>query len=293
MRRIFVLFCLLGLAGFLVFWRISAPTTLPPDALDGMTADVAHGAQVFDAAGCASCHTAPKAETSARPQLSGGQRFASPFGTFLAPNISPDPTHGIGSWSTIDLANAMTQGVSPQGAHYYPAFPYTTYARANLQDIVDLKAFLDTLPADATPSLPHEIGFPFNIRRSLGGWKWLFADSSWVMSDVPTPELTRGRYLVEALGHCGECHTPRNALGATNRTQWLTGAPNPTGKGKIPGITASQLDWSTQDLAFYFETGFTPEYDNAGGHMALVIENLAKLSAEDRLAIVAYLKALP
>ena len=292
MRRVLSALILLAVFGLATFWFLTRPDFLPDDALAGLSADTTRGEQVFNAAGCASCHTAPNAEPGDAPVLSGGQEFPSPFGTFLAPNITPDPVQGIGGWSALDLANAMTRGVSPEGAHYYPAFPYTSYARASLQDVVDLRAFLATLPADATPSQPHKIGFPFNIRRSLGGWKLLFANDDWVMPATDAT-LERGRYLVEALGHCAECHTARGPLGNLDLDKWMSGAPNPKGKGNIPGITPAQLDWSAQDIAYYFETGFTPDFDSAGGQMARVVENLSKLPASDRSAITAYLKALP
>lgn len=291
MRRLFRLVLILALLGLGVFWFLTRPSTLAENALAGLTADAGRGETVFNAAGCASCHSAPKAEGDATLVLSGGQEFPSPFGTFLAPNISPDKTHGIGNWTALDLANAMKHGVSPDGAHYYPAFPYTSYARASLQDIVDLRAFLDTLPASDVPSQAHKVGIPFNIRRTLGGWKLLFGNDDWVV-DAASDELERGRYLVEALGHCGECHTPRNALGGLDYGQWLAGAPDPSGKGKVPDIRPGSLGWSADDLAYYFETGFTPDYDSSGGHMAHVVENLGKLTQEDRAAIAAYLVAL-
>ncbi|WP_319823789.1 cytochrome c [Thalassovita sp.] len=271
-------------------WVLTTPDTVDPADFAGLTGDTDRGAVVFHAAGCASCHTAPKAEPSDAPVLSGGRAFVSAFGTFYAPNISSDPAQGIGGWSVTDLANAMMRGTSPDGRHYYPAFPYTTYVRTTPQDVTDLHGFLQTLPADTTPSRAHDVGFPFNIRRSLGGWKLLFFRQDWV---TPATDNQRGRYLVEALGHCGECHTPRNALGGLEYSSWLGGAPNPTGRGTIPNLTPAKLDWSTPDLIEYFTSGFTPEFDSAGGEMAEVVQNLAKLPPEDRQAIAAYLKALP
>ncbi|WP_127112196.1 cytochrome c [Shimia sediminis] len=291
MRRLSRYVVFLAIVGISVFWLVTRPETLPGDALDGLVADAGRGEQVFHAAGCASCHSAVGAEGEAVLVLSGGQSFPSPFGSFTAPNISSDPVHGIGAWSAMDLANAMKHGVSPDGQHYYPAFPYTTYARASLQDIVDLRAYLATLPASEIASQPHDVGFPFNIRRSLGGWKMLFADSTWV-TEAPSPELERGRYLVEALGHCGECHTARNVLGGTDRSQWLAGAPDPSGKGNIPNIRPPAFDWVQADIIYYFESGFTPDFDSVGGHMAHVVENLSKLKPEDRAAIASYLLAL-
>ncbi len=293
MRRLIRFAVGLAVLGMIAGWVLTRPVTLDDSVFAGITGDAARGEPVFWAAGCASCHTAPKVEEADRPILAGGQAFASPFGTFYAPNISSDPAEGIGGWSVIQLANAMQRGVSPDGAHYYPAFPYTAYQHVTPQDVADLHAYLATLPADATPSRPHDVGFPFNIRRAVGGWKLLFLNADYVLADAPMPEVARGRYLVEALGHCAECHTPRNALGALNRGQWLKGAPNPSGPGRIPAIDPASLKWAEKDIAYYLETGFTPEFDSAGGHMARVVGNFARLTPEDRQAVAAYLKALP
>jgi mono/diheme cytochrome c family protein len=244
---------------------------------------------VFTASGCASCHYAPDSDD--KLALTGGQAFPSDFGTFHAPNISPDPEHGIGGWTLAQFADAVTRGVSPEGAHYYPAFPYTAYVRMTDGDLADLWAYMQTLPPQAVPSKPHEVGFPFNIRRSVGGWKLLNLDDGWVL-DVP-PELERGRYLVEALAHCAECHTPRDALGGLDTARWMAGAPNPSGRGMIPPLTPDKLTWSATDIAYYLETGFTPDFDSVGGHMAAVVSNFGKLTAEDRAAVAAYVKALP
>lgn len=273
-------------------WGLTAPASLAPDTvLSGGNAE--DGARVFAAAGCASCHMAPDTEAEDLPVLAGGKRFTSNFGTFVAPNISSDATHGIGAWSDYDLANAIQAGVSPDGAHYYPAFPYTSYAKASPQDIADLIAYLRILPADATPSAPHEVGFPFNIRRSVGGWKLLFGNDDWVVAGELGPEQARGRYLVEALGHCAECHTPRNALGGLQTANWMRGAPNPSGEGRIPSIHPDDLGWSARDIAIYLGSGFTPDFDTVGGEMVDVVENMAKLTDADREAIAAYLIALP
>jgi mono/diheme cytochrome c family protein len=276
-----------------VFWWITAPERVSETDIAGLTGDAARGETVFWTGGCAACHSAPDAEGDARLVLSGGRAFASDFGTFHAPNISPDPTQGIGGWQAIDLVNAMLHGTAPDGSHYYPAFPYTSYARADLQDLVDLWAFLQTLPASDTPDIAHDVGFPFSMRRLLGGWKFLFSGPNQVVTADLSPEAARGRKLVEGLGHCGECHSPRNALGGIDYARWLGGAPNPTGRGTIPNISPGKLDWSEPDLVEYFTSGFTPDYDSAGGEMAEVVQNLSKLPVEDRRAIAAYLKAVP
>jgi mono/diheme cytochrome c family protein len=276
-----------------VFWVVTAPKPLAADQTAGLTGDATKGETVFWAAGCASCHMADGAKAEAELILSGGQRFASNFGTFIAPNISPDSTHGIGGWSLADFANAVTRGVSPTGTHYYPAFPYNAYNKMALQDLADLKAFMDTLPASASPSAAHEVGFPFNIRRLLGGWKFLFENHDWVITGDLTEAESRGRYIAEALAHCGECHTPRNALGGLQRDKWLSGAADPSGKGRIPNITPDKLGWTEDDIVTYLTSGFTPEFDSVGGHMVHVVENMARLPESDRAAVAAYLKRVP
>jgi len=269
---------------------MTRPAPLQPDFAKTHQPDTEAGALVFAAAGCASCHAAPDAED--KLTLAGGHSFASDFGTFYAPNISPS-SQGIGGWSLSEFARAVMQGVSPAGRHYYPAFPYTAYQNITPADVSDLFAYMQTLPASDTPSRAHDVGFPFNIRRGLGLWKQMFMQDDYVIAGDLSPELERGRYLVEALAHCGECHTPRGPLGELDRSAWLTGAPNPSGKGQIPGITPAKLDWSHGDLVYYFESGLTPDYDSAGGSMAAVVTNLARLPESDRAAIASYLKALP
>jgi mono/diheme cytochrome c family protein len=293
MKRLLLAVVVLGLAGAAAMLMITRPRTSDPAGFAQVTGDAARGAQVFLAGGCASCHAAPGAAGEAKLVLAGGLPFKTAFGTFHAPNISPDPEHGIGGWSVTDLDSAMRHGTSPEGEHYYPAFPYTSYIHATRQDVADLHAYLATLPAAATPNLPHEVGFPFNQRVLLGGWKLLFLTSGWEVPGDLTPAETRGRYLVESLGHCGECHTPRNALGGREGGRWLAGGPNPDGPGTIPNITPGVLQWSETEIADYLSTGFTPEYDSVGGSMADVVENTAQLPAEDRAAIAAYLKRVP
>ena len=272
---------------------VTRPITVDASTYEGISGNAENGERVFTAAGCASCHHAPEAEDDAKLVLTGGQRFETGFGTFVAPNISPDPVSGIGDWTLEQFASAVTRGVAPGGQHLYPAFPYSAYIHMTPQDVTDLWAYLGTLPEASQESLPHEVGFPFNIRRGLGLWKTLFVSDDWVMAEADDAALARGRYLVEALAHCGECHTPRNALGALKQDAWLSGAPNPNGKGNIPALTPDELDWSQTDIAYYLETGFTPEFDSVGGHMVEVVENFSQLPESDRAAVAAYLKALP
>ena len=283
----------LGLIGAGGLWVLARPQPLAEAAVAGLTGDAVKGEAVFWAAGCASCHVAAEAKGDAQLVLVGGQRFPSDFGTFVAPNISQDPTHGIGGWSLLDLANALKRGVSPEGTHYYPSLPYASYAKMQMQDVADLYAFLQTLPADATPSQPHELGFPFSLRETVGVWKLLFLSEDWAVPGNLTPTADRGRYIAEALAHCGECHTPRNLLGGLDTARWLGGAPNPSGEGRVPNITPAKLGWTAPDIVQYLTTGFTPEFDSVGGHMAHVVENMARLPESDRVAVAEYLLAVP
>lgn len=287
LMKILVVLAVLVAAGI---W-ITRPQSVDAATLAEIDADPARGKVAFAAMGCASCHAAPDSDD--RLTLAGGHAFTTDFGTFYASNISPDPTHGIGEWSDADIASAVKYGRSSQGQHLYPALPYTSYIKADLQDIADMIAYLRTLPADATPNRPHDVGFPFNIRLSLGGWKFLYLNDDWVVAGDLPPEQTRGRVLVEALGHCAECHTPRDALGGLQTDQWLAGAPSPDGEGRIPDLRPTTLGWSATDIAYYLETGLTPDFDSAGGEMADVIKNTSQLPPEDRDAIAAYLLALP
>ncbi len=290
---------LLGIAGGAVFWWLTSPARLDTQELAALgTGDPARGEAIFNAGGCTSCHARPKSEGAARLELAGGVELNTPFGTFVAPNISQDPRDGIGLWSLEDFANAMLRGVSPDGGHYYPAFPFTSYARMAPGDVADLYAYMKTLPAIAGAAPGHRLGFPFNIRRGLGLWKLLHLSDEPViaLADDAPEAARRGRYLVEGPGHCGECHTPRDLSGGVKKGEWLAGAVAAEGTGTIPNITAGEGGigaWSADEIAFFLESGFTPDFDSAGGAMAEVIKNTALLPPEDRAAIAAYLKAVP
>jgi mono/diheme cytochrome c family protein len=294
MRRFFLFLVLMAALVAGGAWWISRPQVLPEARLAAIAAvepDAERGRLVFHAGGCASCHAEDGAEGEARMVLAGGHRLESEFGTFVAPNISPHPEAGIGAWSVGDFANAMLRGVSPEGAHYYPAFPYTAYTHMTDRDLADLWAFLQTLPEADRENEPNALAFPYTLRRGIGLWKWRHLSDDWVAA-APSETLERGRYLVEALGHCAECHTPRDRWGGLDVARWMGGAENPSGRGRIPNITPAELSWSAADIAYYLETGFTPDYDSAGGTMASVVKNTAELPASDREAIAAYLKGL-
>ena len=197
------------------------------------------GRRMFFAGGCDSCHSTPEQPDPLR--LGGGLELKTPFGSFYPPNISSDPVDGIGGWREVDLANALLSGVSPEGRHYYPAFPYTSYQRMNPSDVADLIAFLRTLPPVQGRPPEHRLIFPFSIRRALGIWKLLYFDKAGLAPDLNrSAEWNLGRYLVEGPGHCGECHTPRNLLGAMKPSLHLAGAPVLDGKGNAPNLTGAQ-----------------------------------------------------
>lgn len=289
MKRIGLLLAVAVLALLYITW----PRTLPPSILPAHEPDVANGERLFNAGGCASCHASDV--DASPPLLGGGLALATAFGVFHVPNISPDTSHGIGQWTMLDFVNAMKQGVSPRRHHYYPAFPYTSYTRMTVADLVDLKTYLDTLPTDQTANREHELEFPWNIRIGVGFWKLLNLNTEPVVRGLPDDvEIRRGQYLVEGPGHCGECHTPRDWTGGLELQHWLAGAPDPEGDGRVPNITPAGLQgWSKGDIAYYLQSGFTPDFDTVGGSMVKVQKNMAKLPVEDIEAIAAYLTAIP
>ncbi len=297
MKRLVILLGLMALL-VLVSFGLTRPVSLTADVLPEHKIDLVNGERLFHAGGCASCHASTDGDHGSDiPVLGGGLAMNTPFGIFHVPNISPHTTRGIGNWSTLDFINAMNQGVSPGKRHYYPAFPYASYTRMSFADLMDMKSYLDTLPEASNANVAHDLKFPWNVRSGIGFWKLLNLDAAPVVS-VPEDNdvLMRGRYLVEGPGHCGECHTPRDWTGGLDYSLWLAGAPNPDGEGKVSNITPGEnglSDWSADDIEYYLESGFTPDYDTAGSSMVEVQENMARLPKEDRAAIAAYLKAIP
>ena len=276
-----------------VLWFLTAPVTIPASALAPHTPDLANGRTMFLIGGCASCHSVPEQEDATR--LGGGLALNSPFGVFYVPNISPDKKDGIGAWSEAQFVTAMVKGTSPAGEHLYPALPYTSYQRMRLDDLRDLFAYLKTLPAVSGKVRGHALSFPFNIRRALGIWKLLFLDGKPFTPDpTQSAQWNRGAYLVNGPGHCAECHSPRNALGAIIASRRFTGGPSPNGQGGVPDITQGKLhDWKVEELAETLATGMTADADLVGGLMMEVVANTRQLSAADREAIAVYLKSLP
>lgn len=292
-RRLIVGVVAAAVLGLAAFWFLTIPQTVPASALGAHTPDLTNGKEMFYAGGCASCHAVPKQPD--KTKLGGGLALGSPFGTFYVPNISSDPTDGIGGWSEAQFVTAMTKGTSPSGEHLFPAFPYPSYQHMTFDDVRDLFAFLKTLPAVKGRVRDHDVRFPFNIRRTLGLWKLLFLDGKPFEPDPSkSAEWNRGAYLANGPGHCAECHSPRNMLGGIVSGLRFTGGPSPDGQGGVPNITQFKLkNWSVADISGTLEDGMTPDSDRVGGSMVEVVRNTSQLTPADRTAIATYIKSLP
>jgi len=268
---------------------LAAPAAAQPDAAE-------RGGYVFRAAGCGACHTRPEGEG---PPLAGGRALDTPFGRFFSPNITPHPQHGIGTWSADDLWRALTHGEGPGGVHYYPVFPYPSYAAMRREDSDALHAYLMSVEPQAVANRDHEIAWYLRWRLAARVWKWLFLDTG-TFEEVAgkSKEWNRGAYLVQALGHCGECHTPRGLAGQLLRDRHLAGNPEGPEGDPVPGIRSDNdgglVRWSESEIMEYLKSGMDPDFDFAGGAMVEVIdEGTSHLSDADRRAIATYLGDLP
>jgi mono/diheme cytochrome c family protein len=268
----------------------------PPLALD-VAPDPKRGEYLIRAGGCISCHTEEQALKEKGPILGGGRALKTPFGTFYGPNISKDAAHGIGKWTDAEFVRAFRAGRNPGGHNYYPAFPYTSFTGIEDRDLVDIKAYIFTLPAQANPSKQHELHFPYNVRFGLTFWKWLYFDRTRFRRDhSKSADWNRGAYLVNHLAHCGECHTPRDALGGVKRDMFLAGARTLEG-GTAPNITPDPDTglgkWSESAIADVLKSGMLPDGDFVGGAMTDVVNHgTSHLADEDVRAIVVYLKSV-
>jgi mono/diheme cytochrome c family protein len=256
---------------------------------------IAHGDYLANAADCEACHT--DREHGGQP-YAGGRGLATPFGTFYSPNITPDPETGIGRWSNEQFLRALRDGVRPDGANYFPVFPYPSFTNITDADARAIKAYLFSLPAVRQANRTHDVSFPVSWRFLQDGWKLLFFSPG---PFRPAPERSEaynsGAYLVTALAHCGECHTPRNWFGATEPDRFLAGNPDgPDGK-KVPNITPDRKtgigNWSEDDIIGVLTDGHTPDFDKVGGAMAEVVKSTSHLTDADRRAIALYLRSLP
>ncbi|MFI5012902.1 MAG: c-type cytochrome [Hyphomicrobiales bacterium] len=253
---------------------------------------VSRGEYLVRAGGCFSCHTAPGGAP-----LAGGRALATPFGTFYSPNITPDRETGIGAWTDADFVRALRKGVRPDGASYFPVFPYPSFTGITVEDALAIKAYLFQLAPRHQANRPHDVAFPFSWRFLQNGWKLMFFAKGPFRPNPQWDEAAnRGAYLVTALGHCGECHTPRNRLGAMRKSLWLAGtAEGPDGQ-LVPNITPDRKtgigQWEEADIVELLKTGATPEDTKITGSMKEVVADGTKyLTDSDRLAIATYLKA--
>jgi mono/diheme cytochrome c family protein len=255
---------------------------------------VTHGEYLSRAGGCFSCHTAAGGQ-----DLAGGRALATPFGTFYSPNITPDPQTGIGRWTDAQFQRALREGERPDGANYFPVFPYPSFTGITDSDVLAIKAYLFSLPAVHRQNRPHDVPFPFSWRFLQTGWKLLFfTRGPFQPAPGQTAAYNRGAYLVTALAHCGECHTPRNLLGAVRVSQWLAGTPDGPDGQRVPNITPDPGTgigkWEKADIVDLLRTGTTPEQSKVKGAMREVIQDgLKYLSDADLEAIADYLLAQP
>ncbi len=256
---------------------------------------IGRGEYVLRAAGCVTCHTD---RDNNGAFLAGGRALETPFGTFYSPNITPDPQHGIGRWSEADFLRALRLGLGPNGEHYYPAFPYTTYTRMKREDMLALRAYLLEVPPIARKNRPHELAW-YVRRPLLWLWKLLYFEAGEYVEDpAQSPPWNRGAYLANALAHCGECHTPRNIFGAADDERYCAGTREGPEGAVVPNITPDRKTgigrWRADELAEYLRSGATPDGDFAGSLMADVIdEGLRYLNDADIKALVSYVRSLP
>jgi len=261
----------------------------------GDQASIERGGYLFAAGDCIACHTDQKNHGA---PLAGGPALATPFGTFFAPNITADPENGIGRWSEDDFRRALREGRGKGGEYLYPVFPYTSFTGMTDRDIADLYAYIMAQPASPQPNRPNQARFPFGFRPLLLGWRILFFRAGPLQPAADeSADWNRGRYLSEAVAHCGECHTPRNFLGALESGRAMAGNPDGPDKQKAPNVTPDPETglgkWSLEDIEYLLDTGIKPDGDVVGSGMADVTRGTGKLTKADRHAIAVYLKSLP
>ena len=288
----------LAAAGLAAFWLLTAPRPLDPSQVPSRVPDLSNGERLYHAGSCISCHRPPKARKDADPALpSGGAPFATPVGIFFPQNLTPDAGTGLGRWTSADFVNAMTRGLSPSGRHYFPAFPYTSYRNVRVEDLLDLFGYLRSLPAVRSPERRARVPLERLARRGVGLWDLLALRGPLFAPDPARgASWNRGAYLVDGIGHCGECHTPRDRLMLPDRSRALEGGPHPSGEGQVPGLrglVARGRYKDVDDLVLALQNGETLGYDRlSSGGMGEIQENLSKLPDEDLRAIAEYLVSL-
>ena len=276
----------------LIFWLyfclLGANNTIGQDLIE-------KGKYIFHASGGCSCHTDTKNDGAF---LAGGRPINTPFGTFFGTNISPDPATGIGKWTDEDFVRAMTKGLSPEGNHYFPVFPYTSFHNITQDDLIALKAYLFSIPAVNQKNIPHDLILPFGRQALLMIWKnVVWSPQTFISNPEQTKSWNRGAYIAQALAHCGECHTPRNLLGGLKTYLHFSGSKEGPEGELAPNITPHKItgigDWTKVDISYFLETGMKPDGDYTQGLMAEVIEHgYYYLKVEDLDSVAEYLISL-
>lgn len=278
-----------------LFWASSAQH-VDGASLPVHTADLANGELLYHIGGCISCHHPAKDSGADMYLPSGGAPLVTPIGTLYPPNITPDQATGIGAWTEANFVDAVQHGVSPTGQHYVPGFPYISYGRMKVEDVLDIRAYLLTLPAVSSARKEDEIPFPWVIRRGIGLWKMMATMPPIEADASQSPSWNRGAYLVNGAGHCAECHTPRNALMMIKEAEAFDGGPHPEGRGQVPSLRdliGRKKYKDVDDLASALTEGEEGFYDGlVKGGMAEVQQNVSKLPAADIHAIAEYLGSL-
>jgi mono/diheme cytochrome c family protein len=285
-----LLFAAVGTVAFVIYaWHGALDRIDPPDPRSFTSEEIRRGADLAAIGNCNVCHTAPGGRIFA-----GGLGLLTPFGTIYSTNITPDPETGIGRWSEAAFRRAMRQGVDRAGRHLYPAFPYDHFTLVSDEDDRALYAFLMTREPVSARAPKNALPFPLNIRLAIAGWKLLFFKQGPYRPQTGQNEAwNRGAYLVEGLGHCGGCHTPRNFLGAEKKRQRFAG-------GEAEGWTAYALDasspapvaWDGEALFAYLRRGWHEAHGAARGPMAPVVSNLGAVAESDVRAIAGYIAAV-
>ena len=285
-----VIVLVVAFGGFYAWaWHSEIPAEQPHAASSFDPAIVAKGAKLAAVGSCVVCHS-----TAGSPSYAGGYPVKTPFGTIYGTNITPDPETGIGAWSAVAFRRAMREGVDRRGRHLYPAFPYDHFTHATDSDLDAVYAYLMTRAPVRQETPPPDVVFPLNIRLFAAGWKLLFLHHGEHVADTSqTPEWNRGAYLAETFGHCGACHTPRNALGAEKRDEQYAGG---TAEGwNAPALNAASpapVAWSAEAAFNYLRHGFDSRHGHVAGPMRPVVDDLARADEGDVRAIATYIASL-
>ena len=284
---------LLAASGLIVFWVASAPHPITQADIPAHDPNLENGKLLYNIGGCISCHAS---ETDAAVPA-GGKPLTTPIGILYPPNLTPDPETGLGKWSDVDFVNAMQRGLTPTGQHLIPAFPYTSYAHMKMEDVLDIKAYLASLPPVNNPTKPHDVPLQFVVRRGLGLWQWIgLDDAKFVPDPKQTESWNRGAYLVLGPGHCSECHTPRTIFMSSDNSRMFQGGPHPDGKGKVSsmrGLIERGRYKDAKDLVLAFQNGEELGYDKmSSGGMGEVRKHIASLPEADIAAIAEYVTSL-